>query len=179
MNTRARRGTRNSAGPAFPVTDPSRVRPEKREEAEQRALFDFLRLPHVRNVHPALCWVHASLNGAAMPSGVAGRMAATGMVKGVWDVCVPAGADGGVLYIEMKDPQQRPKTERGNPDTALSDEQRAFRDYVTSQGHRCVVCFDWLEAARAIFEHLSITEQSHPGAWDVLRLNEKGTPTPK
>lgn len=141
----------------------------QRELAEQIALFDFIAV--FEKAHPALRWVHASLNGVATTAAQAGKMKAAGMRSGVWDVFIPArgtveGPDGSIrdapgLYIEMK-----------TPDNTTTTEQDAFRRFVVGQGYATAVAYQWTEAARFLVDYLDITD---PRLIAALAAIEKGT----
>jgi hypothetical protein len=138
---------------------------EYREAREQAALFEYLRLPHVAALHPAIPAIHASLNGVYLTPAQAAKAKAGGMLPGVWDVYCPAYSlheweEGGRtlcrvhngLYVEMKDPQRRNCRDR---DGLLSPEQEWFRASVGGT-HRWFVACTWCEAAREILDYLGV-----------------------
>lgn len=121
------------------------TRPNARiEEGHQRALFDFLRLWESRPGYGALAFVYSVPNGFYATSAEKGRMVATGLRAGVWDVAVPcprSGCPG--MFIELK-------TDAGR----LSHDQERFRAFAESEGFRCVVTRSWVAAAWAIVEYM-------------------------
>lgn len=112
---------------------------------------------------PELKWLHAIPNGGsrgdtAKSRAIAGgMMKAEGVKKGVADVCLPVkrGEYSG-LYIEMKRPSERPKTETSKG--GISDEQAEFIQFVRMQGFGAVVCYCWQDAAQIIMQYLSYKE---------------------
>lgn len=108
---------------------------------------------------PQLKWYHAIPNGGARgdskkSSMIRGaEMKAEGVKKGVSDTFLPwsNGLCHG-LYIEMKKPDQRPKTDRSKG--GMSDEQIKFRDYVQENGYGFMVCYDWKEAVTTLRQYI-------------------------
>jgi hypothetical protein len=138
---------------------------EYREAREQAALFEYLRLPHVAALHPAIPAIHASLNGVHLTPAQAAKAKAGGMVPGVWDVLVPAYTgeeeetdsgtfwrDNAGLYVEMKDPARRNCRDR---ESLLSEEQKEFRKAVGGV-HRWFIACTWCEAAEEILSYLGV-----------------------
>lgn len=78
-----------------------------------------------RRTYPGVL-IYAIPNGGARPPAVAAKMKATGTVKGILDLHVPAWG----LWIEMK----RQKGGRVSP------EQREVMEHLESIGHTCMVC---------------------------------------
>lgn len=125
------------------------------EQDEQVDLFSYLRLPSIVKCHPAIPWIHSSLNGVRLTRGVAVIASKSGMKAGVWDVLVPFSANGkGGLYIEMKAGNGR-----------LTKEQREFRDALDAH-YEFVICRSWIEAAVEIGTYLSITDKVY---WRALK----------
>lgn len=96
---------------------------------------------------PELHWIHAIPNGGSRGNDkrsamiVGAQMKAEGVTPGVSDISVPIPRHGKHgLYIEMK-------REDGG---TVSKEQKAFGDFVLSQGYGFCVCYGWIEAARVI-----------------------------
>lgn len=146
------------------ATKPQRRR-DNPEEREQIAVVAFCRA--FEKQYPALRWVHASLNGIATTPGQKARAMRAGGVRGIWDLFVPIRGghihpwgDRAGLYIEMKSATGQ-----------LTREQKDFQALVESQNYRCIVCRDWLHAARAIVDYLGIHD---PAIEQVLRANVKG-----
>jgi len=143
------------------------------EHSQQVALFMWA-AQNVVNA-PELKWLHAIPNGATFGDDAksrsirGGRMKAEGLREGVSDVFLPCPrpTQFGVpttqlyhgLYIEMKKPAA--KLKRGPNGSGpwdhggVSDTQKEFLDYATAQGYKCVVCYDWIEAAQAIKLYLT------------------------
>ena len=78
-----------------------------------------------RRTYPGVL-IYAIPNGGARHPAVAAKMKATGTVKGIPDLHVPAWS----LWIEMK--RQKGGT--------VSPEQKEQMDYLESIGHTCMVC---------------------------------------
>ena len=85
-------------------------------------------------------------------------MKAEGVRQGVadtflpWPVYEPCPVDSQImmmkwagLYIEMKKPTERPKSETAKG--GVSDEQRSFGEYAKRVGYGWAVCYDWEQAA--------------------------------
>jgi len=132
-------------------------RQEETEEYHQRKLFEW-RSFYVRYA-PELRWLHHIPNGGARGGDARSRairgasMKGQGVTKGVFDVFLPVqrGTYCG-LYIELKRPSLRPKTDKGRG--GLSSEQTAFRDFVMSQKYHAEVCYSWEEATKTILWYL-------------------------
>lgn len=109
---------------------------------------------------PQLVWFHAIPNGgsrgdnkkAAMIRGA--QLRAEGVRKGVADTFLPVpNQTKAGLYIEMKKPSQKPKTDRGAG--GLSKDQIAFRDFVVANHYEWHVCYHWQEAVAVLKQYLS------------------------
>lgn len=113
---------------------------------------------------PALEWFHAIPNGGSRGDDDKSRkirgaqLKAEGVRQGVadtflpWPVYEPCPADSQImmmkwagLYIEMKKPTERPKSETAKG--GVSDEQRSFGEYAKRVGYGWAVCYDWEQAA--------------------------------
>ena len=101
---------------------------------------------------PALEWFHAIPNGGSRGDDDKSRkirgaqLKAEGVRQGVADTFLPwpnGGWHG--LYIEMKKPTERPKSETAKG--GVSDEQRSFGEYAKRVGYGWAVCYDWEQAA--------------------------------
>ena len=116
---------------------------------------------------PQLQWLHSIPNGglrgdtkeSAMRRGA--KLVAEGALAGIPDLFLPvpkqAGAQTGVyaycgLYIEMKKPDLKPKTERSKG--GLSEEQVSFKNYALESGYGWAVCYTWREAANLLRSYL-------------------------
>ena len=101
---------------------------------------------------PALEWFHAIPNGGSRGDDDKSRkirgaqLKAEGVRQGVADTFLPwPSGDWHGLYIEMKKPTERPKSETAKG--GVSDEQRRFGEYAKRVGYGWVVCYDWEQAA--------------------------------
>ena len=128
------------------------------EDAHQLAFFCWAALSAKQ--YPQLEWMHAIPNGGYRDKRTAGKLVATGVRAGIWDIYLPYpirqpwnnnGPDGSYhgLYVEMKRADRRTKKNGG-----LTDEQLAFKEYVESAGYRAVVCYSWIEARDAVIAYL-------------------------
>ncbi len=104
------------------------------EHDEQTAVIQWARMNEGR--HPALIWLHSSLNGIVIPAEpktrarIINRMKAEGMKRGIPDLFLPCSKRGyHGLYIEMK-------TEEGR----LTPEQKDFLAYAEAAGYLDLVC---------------------------------------
>ncbi len=119
-----------------------------------------------------LAWLFAIPNGGsrgsdkgAMIRGAA--LKAEGVKRGVADLFLPVSAwnhEGeppepivhAGLFIEMKRPAERPKTDK-KVAGGMSAEQLEFKAHVESQGYLHAVCYDWETAARSLVWYLERT----------------------
>ena len=134
----------------------SRERGYKRREPEfeeQCALFAFLR--QYANKETRFGYVFAIPNGLYLSPQTARKAVQQGVLSGVWDILVPfPGIDGPNnddwcgLFIEMKSGKN-----------VLTDNQKAFEKAV-NYGFAFTICYDWLEAARAICQYLSVQDKA-------------------
>lgn len=113
--------------------------------------------------NPELLWLHHAANGGSRGDSSAsrairgGQLKAQGVRAGVADLFLPMQAHRvhlNGLYIEMKKPDEKPK--RANSKGGLSDDQLAFRDFVTEQGYSWHVCYSWREAADVIIHYFML-----------------------
>jgi hypothetical protein len=121
------------------------------EKEQQIALFRFLRLYAKKD--PRFGFIFAIPNGLALHPKVAADAVSQGVVSGVWDILVPFPGVAGPndddwcgLFLEMKWGQN-----------VLTDNQKAFEKAV-NYGFAFTVCYDWLEAARAICQYLNVRD---------------------
>ena len=119
------------------------------EHAEQAALFQWAALLEGRL--PELATIFAIPNGGARHPAVAAKLRAEGVKAGVWDafLATPRGGLHG-LWIEMK-------VERNG----LTPAQMVWRLTMEASGYRCVVCYSWCEAARAICAYLGVAPEEY------------------
>ena len=101
---------------------------------------------------PALEWFHAIPNGGKRGDDAKSRkirgaqLKAEGVRQGVADCFLPwPSGEWHGLYIEMKKPTERPKSETAKG--GVSDEQRSFGEYAKRVGYGWAVCYDWEQAA--------------------------------
>lgn len=124
------------------------------EQAQQLALFEWVRLHEVRYPILRLC-VHTP-NGGKRSRIEAQLFRRMGGRAGILDVlCLWAAPGYTGLAIELKAPG------RGN-DT--SDAQDAMIDMLRNAGWRVAVCTHWSVAARLIAEHASMPAHTWPEA---------------
>lgn len=129
------------------------------ESGEQKALFCWAALNI--NKYPELKWLHHIPNGGMRGNDERTRMIvgnslkAEGVKNGVSDISLPVrrGNFSG-LYIEMKKPDLKPKTEKSKG--GLSDEQIEFGKFVIEQGFCFKVCYGWEDAQAILVWYLNI-----------------------
>lgn len=112
----------------------------------QAAFFDEIRM--LQNSEPRLRWIHGSLNGIRLPIGLAVKAKQAGLIKGLWDVCLPIpSADKyfRTLWIEFK--------VKGNK---LTKEQQEFKDDLFQYYHGFFVCYSAQEGINAVKNYLNI-----------------------
>lgn len=112
------------------------------EHLEQCALIDWANLSLGK--YPELKWLFAIPNGGHRTKAVAGKLKASGVKAGVFDLClpVPRGCYTS-LWIEMKYGKNK-----------ATPEQLEFKAFIEGQGGFCVICWDWMEAKRIIEDYL-------------------------
>lgn len=119
--------------------------PHANEDAEQKALFDWMHLARWQGRQLVEFAWHCP-NGGARNTSEAAKLKRMGVKPGVPDVSVAiaAGLYHG-LYIEMKAVGGRVTAEQ-------TDVHKMLRD----QGYRVDVCFGWVEAVKAIERYLGL-----------------------
>lgn len=117
------------------------------EHNEQAALFHWAAL--MERKHPELALMYAIPNAARRSPRQGAWMKAEGMKAGVPDVHLPVarGRYTG-LWIEMKAGKNKP-----------TPEQRRRMDALDAEGHLCVVCYFWRDAAAVIEKYLSVAKK--------------------
>jgi hypothetical protein len=107
--------------------------------------------PNAPPAVPALEWFHAIPNGGVRGDDEqsrkirGGNLKAEGVRQGVADTFLPwPSGEWHGLYIEMKKPSLRPKSETAKG--GASDEQIAFGQYAQRVGYGWAVCYDWEQA---------------------------------
>ena len=123
------------------------VYPES-EHSNQVALFTWAAI--YGKQYPDLQLLYAIPNGARTSMSVAKKLKASGLKKGVPDLCLPVSVQyaGGCfhgLYIEMKMPGRKPTTE-----------QLWWIEKLSEQGYYTWVSYSWIDAAHAICDYLDI-----------------------
>lgn len=103
---------------------------------------------------PALAWFHAIHNQGHGDAVRGAKAKAEGVRKGVadtflpWPVWTQSREEFVIaycgLYIEMKKPSERPKTDKSKG--GLSDEQIEFCEYAKNVGYGWAVCYGWEHA---------------------------------
>lgn len=112
--------------------------------------------------YPDLKWLHSIPNGGLRDKISAGKLKATGVKSGVWDIFLPKPMlkpftipyNGFEMwrhgcYIEMKKPIYRNRKNGG-----LSDEQVEFGKYAEAMEYYCKVCYTWEEAKDCLIAYL-------------------------
>ncbi len=113
------------------------------EHLEQCALIQWANLSVKK--HPELRWLFSVPNGGQRSKAVAGKMKASGVKKGVYDLILPVARKGfTTLCIELKWGKNK-----------LTQEQKEFKAFVESEGGKCVECWNWEEAKKEIEWYLS------------------------
>ncbi|QIQ66027.1 hypothetical protein PM398_gp40 [Pseudomonas phage Epa40] len=111
------------------------------------------RSPDAPPAVPALQWFHAIHNQGHGDKVRGANAKAEGVRKGVADTFLPwpnAGWHG--LYIEMKKPTERPKSETAKG--GVSDEQRDFGEYAREVGYGWAVCYGWEHAVSCLRSYI-------------------------
>ena len=125
---------------------PERLASSGTEIGHQKALFCWARNPRIQSQYPDLYWLFAIPNGAIRHKAVALELKASGVKRGVSDMCLLVRRGNyPCLWIELK----LPKRSDGRAATNANPEQNAFGLHAKSQGHAWAVAKGW-EAARDI-----------------------------
>lgn len=118
------------------------------EHDSQTALFQWAAYNEAR--FPELGLLFAVPNGTRTSPGVARKMVAEGVKKGVPDVCLPIARGKYIgLWIEMKSPGSYPRPE-----------QKHWLQSLKKQGHFTAICHSWEEAAQQIEIYLQMDERN-------------------
>lgn len=116
------------------------------EHQEQATVIQWSTL--LLNKCPLLAMLYAIPNAAKRSMALAAMMKAEGMKSGVPDLCLPvARSDFHGLYIEMK---------RKKGGGVTSKEQSWWKDALTTQGYRAVICKGADEAIAEIKSYMGI-----------------------
>ena len=115
------------------------------EEQHQKSLFKWA--GYARAEHPELGLMYHPPNESKRSVSQGGRLVATGMRRGVPDICLPVPRGGyGSLYIELK-------TERGR----VTRDQREWIEALNKAGNYAVVAWGWENARAVILAYLMQT----------------------
>lgn len=123
------------------------------EDGHQAALFCWC-ADNVKT-YPQLEWLFAVPNGGQRHIAEATKFVATGLRKGVPDVCFPCPTNGirennyHGCWIEMKIEKHR-KAKNGG----CSDEQLKWHEYLRSAGYYVAVCYSWEEGREVLINYL-------------------------
>jgi hypothetical protein len=109
------------------------------EDAMQMALFCWAQ--QNQDKYPELKYLFHIPNGGFRDIRTAGKLRATGVKKGVPDICLPVkrGLFSG-LWIELKKDYKAP----------ISKEQEEWLDFLRTQGFAALVCVGWTDAKEVI-----------------------------
>lgn len=111
------------------------------EESQQTAFFAWAADQHHL---PVLKLMFHIPNGGLRNKATAGKLKASGVKAGVWDVFLPLPCYGRMgLFIEFK---KRPNK--------LTDEQMVFGSEMLKMGYVCAVCWTWEEARDRVLGYL-------------------------
>jgi len=105
--------------------------------------------------YPELRWFHAIPNGGLRDKVTAGKLKAEGLKPGISDTMLPVKRSVySGLYLEMKKPSEKPvkATSKGG----VSDDQKEFGEFVTTQGFYFEVCYSWEEAWSCLMWYLAL-----------------------
>ena len=125
----------------------------RNEEFEQAKLIRWSHKSTVRQLIPALAYLHHSPNGGKRDAFTGAQMKALGVKPGFPDLILPFTNDAGQcgLAIEMK-------SEKGR----VSDEQADWLAHLLLHGWECAVCRSAEEARRTICAYFGIGHDSVP-----------------
>lgn len=121
------------------------------EHEQQVALLQWSRA--VAYQCPELELLYAIPNGGKRARFEARRLHDEGVKAGVPDLCLPVARRGfHGLYIENK------VIYTSGRRNTLSEQQKYWAHRLTAEGYQVVVCYTWLEGARAIADYLQAPE---------------------
>lgn len=122
------------------------------EHSHQKSLFEWSALARCK--YPELELLCANRNTQRLTKIQAIRAKNEGMKAGWPDVFLPvARGQYHGLYIELKKPDLKPKTERGKIG-GLNKDQQIVIPKLRDQGYKVDVCYGWDEAKKALEEYL-------------------------
>lgn len=114
------------------------------EHQEQCSLITWTN--YAQQTYPELNLIFAIPNGGKRNPIVAANLKAEGVKSGVPDLMLPvARGEYHGLFIEMKSKKGRE-----------SANQILWRERLTAQNYKCVVCYSWLEAKDVIINYLNL-----------------------
>lgn len=117
------------------------------EDGHQAALFCWAAANIVQ--YPQLKYIFAIPNGGSRHIAEATKMVATGLRRGVPDVCLLwPNINYAGLWLEMK-------IKKGK----VSKEQKDWLDYLSSVGYDTAVCYSWQEAKDKILGYLDASQR--------------------
>lgn len=120
--------------------------PVPSESVEQRSLFRWA--AWASGKHPELARLFHIPNGGARSAATGARMKAEGVKRGVPDICLPVPRGSfTALYIELK---------RQDGGGKATDEQKAWMEFLTSEGSCALECWGFDEAKAAIERYLAL-----------------------
>jgi VRR-NUC domain len=128
-----------------PIT-PEQLARSGSEDGHQAALFCWA-ASYDRSVLKRL---FAIPNGGSRHQAEALKLMATGVKRGVPDICLPVAIypyHG--LYIELKRPASA-----GKAAGRSSEEQNDWADFLRAQGYMCRLCYGWEQARDTILEYI-------------------------
>ena len=134
------------------IITPEQLAKSGSEDGEQMALFAWAALNCGQ--YPMLKWLYSVPNGGSRHIVEATKMVATGLRKGVPDICLPCVIENYIkayngLYIELKIEKRRKEKNGG-----CSEEQIEWIDYLQQAGYYVKVCYGWEEARDTIINYL-------------------------
>lgn len=127
------------------------------EDGEQAALFCHAH-EEVKRGNTVWAKLFAIPNGGQREASSAARMVATGVKKGVPDVCLPRacfGAHG--LYVELK--------RLDGKSSDVKDDQRRWHKDLIDEGYCVAIAYGWVEAVRIIEDYLAGKAIQYDSRW--------------
>lgn len=133
-----------------------RAAPNRGEEIEQARLVKWSHLPRVREVMPALRWLHHSPNGGERTAFAGAQMKALGVKPGFPDLILPFASYGHLgLVIEMK-----------SATGATSPKQEEWLEHFEDQSWQMRIARSAQEARSHLCRYLGINPDSAPAMED-------------
>ncbi len=144
------------------------------EHEEQTKLFiwrdETMKMQTDPRLKLALRWTHAIPNGYYKSMNMRMKAKREGVMSGILDVLIPSpefgkrNAEYHGLYIEMK-----------RTGGKVSDNQRAFMDYLDIVHYKHGLCFFWQEAAQMIVDYLGLSKFMEIGIpeWHQMKMGQR------